>query len=264
LPVHRHPGVMEIRYRDQGFQTFQVEDQVYSIQGGDMFITFPGEAHSTGGFPMEPGIMYWFNLKVPRKGGRLLGLPGKESSLILDHLLSLPCRHFRATSHTKSLFMQILRLHYSPETALRTFSMRLAMIRLLLEIIQGATRHVESQSPPRMRDIVQMILDHPGAAFQLRELARKAHLSRSRFNSLFKAEMGVSPWLFILKTKIETAKKHLSLGDMPITRIAMHLGFSSSQYFATVFKRITGVTPYAYRRGAVPHGPSIRSDDGQD
>lgn len=33
----------------------------------------------------------------------------------------------------------------------------------------------------------------------------------------------------------------------PLTEIGLRLEFSSSQYFATAFKRVTGQTPRAYR-----------------
>ena len=95
-------------------------------------------------------------------------------------------------------------------------------------------------------------------------MARKAHLSASQFKSRFEKETGVSPWQYILNARIEAAKQRLTAGDESITQIAMDLGFASSQYFATTFKRITGVTPHGYRRGVFPHGPTHRRDDGQD
>ena len=36
--------------------------------------------------------------------------------------------------------------------------------------------------------------------------------------------------------------------DMNITEIAIKCGFNDSSYFATVFKRIKGVTPVKYRK----------------
>jgi AraC-like DNA-binding protein len=37
---------------------------------------------------------------------------------------------------------------------------------------------------------------------------------------------------------------------MPVTEIALELGFSSGQYFATTFRRLTGAVPAAFRRQA--------------
>jgi hypothetical protein len=44
-------------------------------------------------------------------------------------------------------------------------------------------------------------------------------------------------------TRIAVAEKRLALRRDSVTEIALELGFSSSQYFATVFKRFTGMTP---------------------
>ncbi len=109
IPVHRHFGCIEICYRDRGEQYFQLGDDLYHMQGGDIFLTLPDETCSSGGYPTAPGIMYWFNLRVPPKGQGLLGLSVKDSKAIIDSLLNIPCRHFRATSRTKPLLVEILR-----------------------------------------------------------------------------------------------------------------------------------------------------------
>ena len=73
-----------------------------------------------------------------------------------------------------------------------------------------------------------------------------------------KLEPGTTP-----RDKIEAAKRLLHQDSTSVTGIALDLGFVSSQYFATVFKRITGVTPSRYRhRREVPQ-PSQRGHDGQ-
>jgi AraC-like DNA-binding protein len=110
-----------------------------------------------------------------------------------------------------------------------------------------------------MADVVRRIQECPGEDFQLRDLARQTHLSLSRFT----AETGVSPGQFLVRTRIEASKRRLAEAAEPIMQIAMSLGFSSSQYFATVFKRITGATPRAYRCGSESRAPSRRRDDGQ-
>ena len=52
----------------------------------------------------------------------------------------------------------------------------------------------------------------------------------------------------ILRTKPEKARELLAATDMSVTEIAFRYGFSSSQYFATVFKRLCCSTPTRYRR----------------
>ena len=48
--------------------------------------------------------------------------------------------------------------------------------------------------------------------------------------------------------------------SLPVTDIAIRLGFRSSQHFANLFKRQTGVTPRACRHATYPMSDR---DDGQ-
>jgi AraC-like DNA-binding protein len=263
IPLHHHFGIFEVHYRERGGQQWRLGNRTYHMDGGDLFITLPDEEHSSGGHPVEPGVMYWFGVKLPPNRRGMLGLTAKESRLIIDRLLNIPCRVFRATSRVKPLLTEVLRLHYSPGTFLRTVCLRQSLIQLLLEVIKAAESHGIPHVSDRIIGITRMIQEDPGRHYHLRDLARQAHLSLSRFKGRFKAEVGLSPWLFILETRIEAAKNRLTLGGEPIAEIARQLGFATSQHFATVFKRITGVTPLAYRKGAFPHGPTRRDYDGQ-
>jgi AraC-like DNA-binding protein len=58
--------------------------------------------------------------------------------------------------------------------------------------------------------------------------------------------MGVAPHEFILRCKMDEAKRLLTHEGRSVTETAMALGFSSSQYFATVFKRFTQQTPVEF------------------
>ncbi|MHB8862249.1 MAG: helix-turn-helix transcriptional regulator [Pirellulaceae bacterium] len=263
LPVHRHAGGWEICFLERGNQTFEVQGQVYRLRGGDVFVTFPDEPHSTGGSLSEPGVLYWLNLRLPAVRQRLLALPRAEADALVAALTNLPHRHFRAPSPTKSLFKELFRWHDGPAGPGRTLRMRLTVTRLLLEIVDAAERRAKSPSSERITEIICLIRSHPERDFGLEDLARHARLSLSHFKKRFRAETGLSPRQFILRDKMEAAKHILSTQDKSVTHIALDLGFVSSQYFATVFKRITGVTPSLYRERAGEPAASPCNNDGQ-
>ena len=50
------------------------------------------------------------------------------------------------------------------------------------------------------------------------------------------------------KYKVEKAKELLAVTDEPVTDLAYRLGWSSSNYFCTVFKKYTGIPPLQYRK----------------
>ncbi|MBP3397122.1 MAG: helix-turn-helix transcriptional regulator [Clostridia bacterium] len=49
--------------------------------------------------------------------------------------------------------------------------------------------------------------------------------------------------------RIEQARRLISAGDKSMLEIALELGFCSQSHFNKVFKKETGMTPAAYRRG---------------
>ena len=78
-------------------------------------------------------------------------------------------------------------------------------------------------------------------------MARAAGLSESALRAGMLRQCGMPPGEYILRAKIREAQRLLREGA-GITGAAHALGFSSSQYFATVFKRFTCLTPSQWLR----------------
>lgn len=76
-----------------------------------------------------------------------------------------------------------------------------------------------------------------------------AGLSVSHFTERFRAATGTAPAEYYLAHRIDEACRRLRATSTPVTRIAMDLGFSSSQHFAAAFHRFTGTAPRIYRQG---------------
>lgn len=57
---------------------------------------------------------------------------------------------------------------------------------------------------------------------------------------------------YLLLLKIEKAKELLLQNEMTIADIAYSLGYSCSQTFSTVFKKVTGKTPLTYKQDPTP------------
>lgn len=80
------------------------------------------------------------------------------------------------------------------------------------------------------------------------ELADIAHLSRSRFFTLFKKETGMTPVEYKNSICVRNAEKLLVTTSMAIEEIADTLGFNSATYFRRVFNTYTGMSPSDYRK----------------
>lgn len=80
------------------------------------------------------------------------------------------------------------------------------------------------------------------------QLAEIAHLSRSRFFTLFKFETGMTPIEYKNNICIRNAEKLLVTTSMSIEELADALGFNSATYFRRVFRAHTGMSPSDYRK----------------
>jgi AraC family transcriptional regulator len=74
-----------------------------------------------------------------------------------------------------------------------------------------------------------------------------AGLSPRYFSVLFKRALGASPHHFVLRERIDEAQRLLAAGQMPISEVALNLGFADQSHFSQAFRKITGTTPKRYQ-----------------
>jgi len=90
-------------------------------------------------------------------------------------------------------------------------------------------------------------LEHLGDSMNIRGVARQLGVSRGRLFESFRRGVGMAPHDFLLRTRIDKAGELLATTKRQVTDIAFGTGFGSSQYFSTVFRKFTGLTPLEYR-----------------
>ncbi len=95
-------------------------------------------------------------------------------------------------------------------------------------------------------DIVYSEMHSPH--FSVVSLADRLSISSSQLNRKLNAISGHTPSGFIMRLKIERAKKKLTFENKPIGQIAEECGFYDVAYFSRTFKRFTKVSPSQYRR----------------
>lgn len=248
LADHQHTDAMEICFLVKGCQTYSVNQRHYALRGGDVFITYPNEQHSTGGFPEEKGELYWMVIHLPQRSGPLLGMPASETQALRQALLGLPSRHFRGSWKMKEQLDTLKTLFHEPVSDWNRFLI-INQVRLFLaQVVLAANTAAPVRTAKPLQVVLAYIENHPDESLPLDRLAAMAGLSLPRFKTRFKDELGIPPADYVLRRKIDHAIKLLENKKYSVTRIAYHLGFSSSQYFATVFKRYTGKTPARFHR----------------
>ena len=82
----------------------------------------------------------------------------------------------------------------------------------------------------------------------LDELAACVHLSPPYFARLFKQSLGVPPHEYVIQQRVEKAKDLLRSGRLTVGEVAQVVGFSDHSKLDRHFKRLTGLTPFQFRR----------------
>ncbi|WP_198659288.1 helix-turn-helix domain-containing protein [Nocardiopsis sp. FIRDI 009] len=101
--------------------------------------------------------------------------------------------------------------------------------------------------PRRLSRVVDHIHANLGGPISLDDLARVAGVSRSHFTRLFRSSTGHPPHQYVLRQRLEHARRALVTTDTPIARIAQDCGFADQSHLTRTMRRHLGVTPRALR-----------------
>lgn len=100
----------------------------------------------------------------------------------------------------------------------------------------------------RIRNAVRLLQSRIGEAPDLNNVAREVGLSRPHFYKLFRAQVGLTPNLYLNALRMERAIDLLAESGEGVTEIGFDLGFSSQASFSRFFIANGVVAPSAYRR----------------
>lgn len=124
--------------------------------------------------------------------------------------------------------------------------------RLLTDFSRHERRHsVRDRSFLTIAKGINYLETDPHQEKSVRDIAEMCHVSESTFRRLFCRYSGLSPTEFRVRTRVEHAKKLLTLGTMTVAEVAASLGFKDPAYFCRVFKKHCKLTPTEYAQGTL-------------
>ena len=107
----------------------------------------------------------------------------------------------------------------------------------------------KSSSKTRViRSIASYIESHHSEKLSLDALADKFYMNKFSLSRYFSEQLGISLSDFILKARINHAKRLLRFSEKDFEAIAGECGFKDSAYFSRKFKQAEGITPSAYKK----------------
>ncbi|MBD3421848.1 MAG: helix-turn-helix domain-containing protein [Chitinivibrionales bacterium] len=251
LREHEH-HCFELTYVFAGHVVWEIgQGRLLKLRGGDMALTQPHIKHRGRLNVIEPASFFWLHIDPDAGNAR------EHTPFSAAEITALK-KTFVMAGNTTSyggtfLYDTLARLHdtlsawQNRQTSVLTASLR----SLLACVIAEAARRFSSNDAgrpsqkyiPAVRRYMEENIDRK---ISVDILAQYLGISSSRLHAVLKESCGISPMDYLLRLRIEKAKELLASPDASVTSVALDLGFSSSQYFATCYKKHTGMAPGAF------------------
>jgi LacI family transcriptional regulator len=114
-------------------------------------------------------------------------------------------------------------------------------------VTRRSTDMILSQNPLVGRAL-QFIREHAEEGIEVEDVLTDLGCSRSTLEKRMKQELGYTVYTAITRARVEKVKKMLLSTEASTDLIAHHCGFEHQARLFETFKRVTGMTPAAYRR----------------
>jgi AraC family transcriptional regulator len=101
----------------------------------------------------------------------------------------------------------------------------------------------------QVKRVTRYMSDNLAADISLGDLASLVGLSRFHFCHAFRMATGRTPHGWLTRLRMDKARELLRAPQLRIIDVALAVGYETQSAFAAIFRRTTGLTPSAYRRG---------------
>ncbi|SEL48984.1 helix-turn-helix transcriptional regulator [Parapedobacter koreensis] len=260
LDWHRNEGI-EITFLETGGLSFAVDNKIHQLIADELTITRPWQVHKLGSPNIGVGRLYWIILDVNVRHPHqewiwphwlMLTKPDMEELTRMLRQNEQPV--WKANLEIRKCFQRIGQLVMSGDVASNESWMIISINELLLHLLkffrEGEVTFDENLT--KQTRTVSLFIDHLENTFAepwtLEMMAEQCSLGVTRFVHYFKQIKNQPPMHYLTALRLNAASYHLKNHmEMPIHQIGYECGFTSGQYFSTVFKQKFGCSPQAYR-----------------
>jgi len=116
-----------------------------------------------------------------------------------------------------------------------------------------AAERSESTVHARLARAVEYVEQRSSEPITLEEVARVACMSKYHFCRLFKKHFGIGLMQYLMSLRVQKTITLLMGSDLPVTLVALKAGFREMSEFNRQFKKVTGITPTAFRKSRTAH-----------
>jgi len=109
-----------------------------------------------------------------------------------------------------------------------------------------------AKNPSRITGLVRRaeehLTEHQSENVDLEALSKKLGVGYSYFRRIFREQTGLSPWQYLLRSRLASARRLMSSGGETLASIAETAGFGSAFHLSSAFKKAHGLSPDIWRK----------------
>lgn len=247
---HSHPQ-FEILLLLDGSTAYEFRDnKIVELSGGHFMIIPPNVEHRGMHDVRRParlrGIMFDADPMEVKKG---LPFTLREVQWLQSQFVNGALRSHRMSvdqrNAIKSLPENFSNLDLNDPCSVAT--VRLCVCSVLLETARCIVNSRTYEPKLTAQEAIQVMREHISESVSIEQVARMVNCPRARLFEVFKESTGLTPNDYWQRLRIDRAQQLLTESSKTITEIALDCGFSTSQYFSSVFRKYAGVSPSDYR-----------------
>ena len=230
----------QLLYITKGKGTFTSKSAgSHQVSEGSMFLLFPGEWHTYMPDKSTGWNEYWigFDGKIIDDWAKN-GFFKKESPMfnigLNEEVIAMYKRAIIIAENQEANYQQAL-----SGIAAYLISMALYMSRNI---------DFSKSDIAKQINIAKVAIHENITSITPEKLAELTCMSYSKFRKIFREYTGFAPSQYIQEVRINMAKEMLTNTSKSIKEIAFELGYENKDYFFTVFRKVTGMTPVNYRK----------------
>lgn len=242
IPWHRH-DMLELQYVLSGALTYEFKKSPpITIPGGCFFIVPSGVEHRAADDVGTPSVRLGllFN-SLSSSSATRTPFSTKELSAVFARFTAKATQPRRQTADGTRAAHALFKI---VESGIVANPARLRhLVNAMLVETDAALDLPDRVANVSVGDMKSWIEEHCAEPLRIDDIVKMSGYSRTRLFALFASAVGMSPNDWLVRCRIEKAKRMLAIGKVSITDIASFCGFSSPAYFATTFRKYTGKSP---------------------
>ncbi len=245
----------ELVYADKKNLLITAGAEEIELQAGQMYLHKPNEFHNIrcDGKRAANSVIVSFDcsaLELHNVAGKVISLGEKERALLGTIVKEASSAFSTPLGNPYTNVMELSESGGFGGQQMIKLSLEQLLIRLIRKNTEATPVKINKNND-LLAEITEYLSLNVEAKLEFKDILNHFNLSPSVVKKIFRQQMGCGVMDYFTRLKIDKAKELIREENYTFTEISEKLNFNTSQYFTTVFKRVSGMTPSEYAKVAV-------------